>query len=159
MLVLFDLDGTLISLYMDSPDHAYDRWQVLPGRRERLAQLQANGHQLGIVTNQAGVAFGYVTEDQVNEKLAEVVQALGIPQNTPIAVCFAHPDASLLQYRSPSEVARRKPSGRMIRELIGQYPAQTVHGVVYIGDLPDDAAAAADANVLFVPAGVFFSPG
>ena len=56
MLVLFDLDGTLISSYMEAPDRRYDAREVLPGRREKLARLLIEGHRVGIATNQAGVA-------------------------------------------------------------------------------------------------------
>jgi D-glycero-D-manno-heptose 1,7-bisphosphate phosphatase len=155
MLFLFDLDGTLISSYMDAPGRAYERWEVLPGRRERLAQLVADGHQLGIVTNQGRVAFGRATEEQANDKLAAVLRALDLPASTPIAVCFAHPNARLRRYRDPVEAARRKPSGAMIRELMAQYPAAA--GVVYVGDRPEDEGAALDAGVTFVPAEIFFS--
>jgi D-glycero-D-manno-heptose 1,7-bisphosphate phosphatase len=157
MLFLFDIDGTLISSYMDSLDREYDRWKVLPGRRQRLNQLLAEGHQLGVVTNQAGVAFGYVTEDQVHAKLRKVLGSLNLPETTPIAVCFAHPKARSPQYRDPSEVSRRKPSGAMIRELISRYPDDAADGVLYIGDRPEDAEAAANAGVQFVPADTFFS--
>ncbi len=159
MLIIFDVDGTLITSYMESADRAYERWQVLPGRRERLAQLLTEGHQIAIVTNQAGVAFGHVTEEQVEAKLTAVLEALDLPYTTSIAVCFAHPKARLSRYRAPTEVARRKPSGEMIRELIRQYPEAAADGIVYVGDRPEDAEAAADASVPFVPAEVFFSEG
>jgi D-glycero-D-manno-heptose 1,7-bisphosphate phosphatase len=157
MLLLFDLDGTLISSYMETPGRAYERWEVLPGRRERLAQLAADGHQLGIVTNQGRVAFGGATEEQAQDKLAAVLHALNLPASTPIAVCFAHPHARLRKYRDPAAAARRKPSGAMIRELMAEYPAAAAAGVVYVGDRPEDEGAAQDAGVSFVPAEVFFS--
>ena len=36
MLYAFDLDGTLISSYMDNPGKDYHTWSVLPGRVEML---------------------------------------------------------------------------------------------------------------------------
>jgi len=41
MLILFDLDGTLISAYMDNPDRQYHRWHILSGRRELLAHFES----------------------------------------------------------------------------------------------------------------------
>jgi D-glycero-D-manno-heptose 1,7-bisphosphate phosphatase len=158
MLILFDLDGTLISSYMDVPDRNYNQWEVLPGRKERIAKLLHAGHQLGIVTNQAGVAFGHVTEDEVYARLAEVIQAVELPLDTPIAVSFAHAKARIPRYRDLKAVRRRKPSGLMIRELMQQFPDAAADGVIYVGDRPDDEGAAADAGVAFVPADTFFDP-
>ncbi|HEX6292126.1 MAG TPA: HAD-IIIA family hydrolase [Herpetosiphonaceae bacterium] len=156
MLILFDVDDTLISSYMDTPDRSYDHWQVLPGRRQRIAQLMADGHQLGIVTNQAGVAFGHVTEAQVHAKLSAVAEALDLPATTPIAVCFTHPQARMPEYRDRGDETCRKPSGAMIRELMACYPAAAAEGVLYVGDRPDDREAARDAGATFVPATAFF---
>jgi D-glycero-D-manno-heptose 1,7-bisphosphate phosphatase len=76
--------------------------------------------------------------------------ALDLPLSTPVRVCYAHATAILLRYRDPIEVARRKPSGAMIRELAALYPQQAAQGVVYVGDRPEDEAAARDAGVTFV---------
>lgn len=157
MLILFDLDGTLITSYMDLPNRDYHVWQVLPGRRERLAQLRAAGHRLGIATNQAGVAFGHISEDDVRRKIAAVLRALELPADTPVEVCFGHPHARVLSYRSPDQIACRKPSGAMLRELIAAFPQAAAEGVIYVGDRPDDVGAARDAGVTFVPAATFFS--
>ena len=155
-LFIFDMDGTLISSYMDAPNRRYATWHVLPGRREMLAELRKQGHRVGIATNQAGVAFGHVTESQVTRKIEAVLIALGLPEDTPVAVCFAHPHAKAHRYRNPVEVARRKPSGSMLRELI---EATSMHeDVVYVGDQPDDRRAARDAHVAFRLADDFFIP-
>jgi D-glycero-D-manno-heptose 1,7-bisphosphate phosphatase len=156
MLIIFDLDGTLITSYMDLPDRDYHTWEVLPGRRERLAELLVAGHQLGIATNQAGVAFGHVTEDEVYARLRDVLRALDLPADTPVRACFGHPKARLTRYRSAEQVRCRKPDGQMLREIMSQYPAAATEGVIYVGDRPDDEGAAQDAGVQFVPADVFF---
>jgi D-glycero-D-manno-heptose 1,7-bisphosphate phosphatase len=157
MLYLFDLDGTLITSYMDRPDRDFAQWAPLPGRSTRLAELRAAGHQVGLVTNQAGVAFGHVSEADVSAKLAAVLAALDLPLSTPVRVAHAHASARIAHYRDPAEVARRKPSGAMIRELMLLYPEQAAQGVVYVGDRPEDKAAAADARVRFVWAHDFFA--
>ena len=86
MLFLFDLDSTLISSYMDAPGRAYQSWHVLPGRVERLATLRAAGHTVGIVTNQAGVAFGFIREADFEAKIALALERLELPPDTPVAV-------------------------------------------------------------------------
>ncbi len=150
------MDGTLISSYMDTPHRRYATWQVLPGRTDMLRTLREQGHRVAIATNQAGVAFGHVTESQVARKIDAVLAALSLPADTPVAMCMAHPHAKAYRYRNPVEVARRKPSGAMLRELM-----ETVgihEGVVYVGDQPDDRRAARDARVSFQLADDFFLP-
>lgn len=153
-LIICDVDGTLISSYMDTPRHRYNEWAVLPGRAEHLSALQEQGQRIALATNQAGVAFGYVTEAQVWRKLAAVLVALRLPTDTPMAVCFAHPSAKAYKYRTPVEVARRKPSGTMLHEImaaVGVYDA-----VFYVGDRPEDRQAARHAGVGFRWADEFF---
>lgn len=154
MLFIFDLDGTLISSYMDSPKKRYDDWQVLPGRGETLAALRAAGHTIAIATNQAGVAFSYVTESHARRKIASAITALGLPAETPVAVCFAHPQARSFRYRQPAELARRKPHGAMLRELM--MATDDRENVIYIGDKVEDRQAARDAGVRFTWASDFF---
>jgi D-glycero-D-manno-heptose 1,7-bisphosphate phosphatase len=156
MLVIFDLDGTLISSYMDEPDQDYGRWHVLPGRRERLAELLTTGHTVGIVTNQGGVGLGYTPEEQAHAKIAQALDTLGLPPDTTIAVCFGHVESQDPRYNHPEVVARRKPSGIMIREVIAAQPTAAAAGVIYVGDRPEDQAAANDAGVPFIHAAQYF---
>jgi D-glycero-D-manno-heptose 1,7-bisphosphate phosphatase len=146
MLYLFDLDGTLITSYMDRADREFHAWELLPGRAERLAQLRSEEgeyHTIQLVSNQGGVAFGLVSEEDVQRKIAEVADALGyaaawiwdgspeqpreISLDRPASmlpsigvlecyVCYADSRAKLPQYRQGAE--RRKPSGQMIREAL-----------------------------------------
>jgi D-glycero-D-manno-heptose 1,7-bisphosphate phosphatase len=179
MLYLFDLDGTLISSYMDESGRAYYTWRVLPGRRETLAQLMADGHRIGIVTNQAGVAFGHITPADVEQRLEAVYHALGCFQGLwlhvgPIShrtlssallaepartlhvyACYAHPKSRDARYRDPVQLARRKPSGQMIREAMSDAQA-TAGDTIYVGDRPEDETAARDAGVAFRWANAFF---
>jgi len=154
-LYVFDMDGTLISSYMDVPGKRYASWTVLPGRVEALRALREQGEQIAIVTNQAGVAFGHVTESGVRRKIAAVVAALGLPADTPVAVCFAHPQAKSYRYNNPTAVARRKPSGAMLREIVEK--TGSCDDVTYVGDKPEDRAAARDASISFRQADDFFA--
>jgi D-glycero-D-manno-heptose 1,7-bisphosphate phosphatase len=149
-MFLFDLDGTLIESYMERKDKDYQRVALLPGRAEKLRQLLEAGHTLGIVTNQAGIAFGYNTEAEAHDKIQRSILALGLPADTRYAVCFAHPKSRDPRYNDASEVARRKPSGAMILEL-----AQGGN-VVFVGDMDTDQQAAANAGVAFQWAEEFF---
>lgn len=157
MLILFDLDGTLISAYMDNPDRQYHRWQLLSGRRELLTQLRTGGHQLGIVTNQGGVGLGFVTQTAFYRKIGLVLEDLELPTDLPVAVCFAHPNAPRKQYRLPEQLARRKPNPGMILELANAFSEQATKGVLYVGDRHEDRQAARAAGADFAYADHYFA--
>ena len=167
MLYLFDLDGTLITSYMDAADRNYNIWEVLPGRSERIETLLAAGNRVGIVTNQAGVAHGHISEGDVRAKLHQVATALGFEGVTihdggvahmtgagelPVWVCYDDARGRDPRYRRGA--GRRKPSGAMIREAMGEF---ATYGVLYVGDREEDYAAARDAGgVSFQWAHIFF---
>lgn len=154
MLYIFDLDDTLVLGYVNGG--GFDEVKLLPGRKKKLSALQTS-NEIAIVTNQGGVAFGYHTEAQVWIKLHRVLEELGLPHTTPIAVCFDHPKATDPRYNNPAEIARRKPSGAMIKEIMADtVEVYALNGVLYVGDRPDDFSAAADAGVNFMWTKEFF---
>jgi HAD superfamily hydrolase (TIGR01662 family) len=158
MLYCFDLDGTIISSYLDNSDKNYHTWHLLPGRRERLLKLVSQGNRIAIATNQAGVAYGYIKEYDFFIKIGKVFYKLGVTM--PYYVCFAHPDSELVSdsgfpYNDPIQVARRKPSGAMIHEAMRELNYAPVE-TVYIGDLDSDRLAAENAGVTFLYANEFF---
>lgn len=168
MLYLFDLDGTLISSYMDNPDRDYHSlvmlvggepagvtWQPLPGRGRRIRELRDAGHIVGVVSNQAGVAFGLISERDWEVKIADVCHRLRLDWQA-VFVCFADARSRDPRYNDPAQVARRKPSGAMIREAMQRYaysPADTL----FVGDRPEDEQAARDAGVAFQWAEDYFN--
>src|SRR5580765_4916970 len=156
MMYLFDLDDTLISGYMDSPTKDYADWHVLPRRRKIISELLQAGHVVAIVTNQGGVAFGYVDKAACDHKLERALHELGLveprwdgsPRPPLVFVCI-HDVRDKAPYNDPDEAMRRKPSDAMIRKAIADYPRAAAKGVVYVGDREEDRAAADDAGVLF----------
>jgi D-glycero-D-manno-heptose 1,7-bisphosphate phosphatase len=154
-LYIFDLDGTLIEGYINPPQ-PFERVEPLPQRAAKLAALRADGHIIAIATNQGGVAFGYNSEKDVRAKFARALEALGLPDNTHIAFCFSDARSKDARYNKPEDVARRKPSGAMLREIMAAFPDAAAKGVFYVGDRPEDQAAAADAGVPFMWAADFF---
>lgn len=155
MLYLFDLDGTLITSYMDNPDKSYHVWEPLPGRAARLGALRGAGHRVGVVTNQAGVAFGYVSErDWTQRKLPAVCSEFGLlPQE--VAYCLSHPKGKF-PWNKHSECARRKPSPLMIEELMVAMDADR-DDTLFVGDMESDRQAASAAGVEYYDAADFFS--
>lgn len=154
MLYLFDLDGTLISSYMDNPDHSYSNWRVLPRRADRLAELRKADNHVGVITNQAGVGLGYIKEDDWYKKSAQVCVALGL-QPEEIFVAFGHKDAKP-PYNTPGEVARRKPAPMMLIEAMEHF-GEAAEDTFFVGDHATDEAAAHAAGVMYWRAENFFA--
>jgi histidinol phosphatase-like enzyme len=59
-------------------------------------------------------------------------------------------------YNDPIQAARRKPSGVILREAMHDYREAARHGVLYVGDRPEDRATAVNAGVTFQWAHIFF---
>lgn len=163
MLYLFDLDGTLVSNYMDNPDKDYDVWDILPGRKARLQQLLLRGDTACIITNQGGVAFGHVTEYQADTKLDEAVRRLGLAPTRSdgslprriVYACYHHEQGTVEQWNNILAV-RRKPNPDMLHEAILDHPEAARLGVLMVGDRQEDYDAAQAAGVPFQWAHVFF---
>ncbi len=153
-LIIFDLEGTLISSYMKNPDREYHRWHLLPGRAERLRQLQAEGWVIGVASNQAGVAFGHIVEADFQRKIAEVAEQLGVQFE--YRVCYHHQRATISVYRDPLAVLRRKPGGAMLAELIAQHRAAAYRQCLYVGDAEEDEQAAQHVAIPFIWSWHFF---
>ncbi len=137
--VLFDRDGTLV---LDVPYNGDPKRVVpVPGARTALARLRSAGVRLGVVSNQSGVARGFVSEKQVAAVNRRVEELLG-----PLdywAVCLHHPDEAC---------ACRKPEPGLVfaaARALGTRPERCA----VVGDIgPDvEAALAAGARAILVP--------
>jgi len=148
MLHIFDLDGTLIESYIN-PKRPFARVAALPRRVEVLASLRQHGHTIAIATNQGGVAFGYNTEVEVQDKLSRALNALGLEPDMFVAVCYSDRRSRDPAYNQAADCARRKPSGAMLREAMAARPDAAREGVLYVGDRSEDEQAAQDAGVPF----------
>ncbi len=137
--VLFDRDGTIVVDVPYNGDPA--RVQPMPGAREVLDALRSRGIRVGVVTNQSGIARGYVTREQVDSVNARVEELLG-----PFDVWEVCP------HGNDDGCGCRKPGPGMVLSAcarLGLHPAE----VAVIGDIGADmgAAAAAGARAVLVP--------
>lgn len=147
-LALLDRDGTLIR---DVPFlNDAERVELLPGVGEGLAELQAAGFALAIVTNQQGVGLGYLTRQEmiaVNQKLFRALAPFGV-RISRVYYC-PHTAADLCDCR--------KPGAAMIRRALQDFrlPGERT---VMIGDTAADieAGAAAGCRTIRVGDGVTF---
>jgi heptosyltransferase II len=134
-----DRDGTIIEDLGYLGDPADIRF--LPGAIEALGTLQRAGYRLILVTNQAGVARGLITEAdvrRVNDRLATLLAEAGAPLEG-MYYCPHHPEHGPPEYRRDCDCRKPKPGmiHRAIRDL-GLDPARSV----VIGDHVSDPALA-----------------
>ena len=134
-----DRDGTIIEDlgYLGDPD----RIQFIPGAQDALRALQASGYRLIVVTNQAGVARGLITEAdvrRVNQRLQELLADAGIALDG-IYYCPHHPDAGPPEYRQAC--AARKPGPGMIERARNDFGLDLGRSVI-VGDHSSDAETA-----------------
>jgi histidinol-phosphate phosphatase family protein len=140
--VLLDRDGTLV---VDVPYNGDpERVVVMPGAWEAVERLRAAGVLTAVVSNQSGVARGYVGVEQVeavNRRVEELLGPLG-----PWLYCVHGPWEGC---------GCRKPAPGLIEAAAGALGVEPAECVV-IGDVGSDveAARAAGAGAVLVPTAV-----
>ena len=110
--VFLDRDDTIVDDpgYIRSPEQL----RLIPGAAEALKQLRKMGYLLVIVTNQSGVARGFVTEEQLENIHQELKKQLAA-ENAMIDglyYCPYHPDGDLKDFSIESNL--RKPNAGML---------------------------------------------
>jgi len=136
--LFFDLAGTLVK--MDDtrqlplgPDGKIVV-ELMPGVAEKLRPIR--DHLFFVITNQAGIARGRLSPEQVEAAIAELDRQLG-DILTGWQIC-PHDDGDRCECR--------KPKGAMLTELGATYGVDMA-GSTMIGDQEVDAAAARAAGV------------
>jgi D-glycero-D-manno-heptose 1,7-bisphosphate phosphatase len=134
-----DRDGTIIEDlgYLGDPDQI----RLIPGAVEALQALQRAGYRLILITNQAGVARGLITErdvQRVNDGLMQRLAAEGIRFDG-VFYCPHHPEQGPPEYRIACDC--RKPGPGMIRQAVEAYGLDPGRSVV-IGDHSTDTMIA-----------------
>ena len=151
-LIIFDVDGTLVTTKSGATFRkTADDWQWLPGRKEKLLQLEKEGIQTALASNQGGVAFGYFSHASIIHELYNLVDEANIGC---VRWCETHPNAPIQEYRVDSN--RRKPGPGMLDEII-KYFDMSKPDTLMVGDRPEDEQAAQNAGVAYMDAETFFS--
>ena len=140
-----DLDGTVRDT-RSGRVHPVKPWDqvVLPNVAERLREYRDGGHLIVGVTNQGGVAFGYLSEEDVlaiNRRLREELLP-GLFDD--VLYCPHHPRGSVVAYRR--DCPGRKPNAGMA------HTARDRHGIdlagsIMVGDMPTDQEFAMKAGI------------
>ena len=142
--VFFDRDGVL------NEDLGWvgsiERFNWIPGAKDAVRTVTDAGFHAFVVTNQAGVARGRYTEQDVtalHHWMADELRAGGGTIDD-LRICPIHPQASVLEYQGISN--QRKPEPGMILDLIKKWEVKMEKSFL-VGDKDTDLQAAARANI------------
>ena len=150
MLIIFDKDGTLIGNFNNRPANSIEEQQLLPGVAEKCAELRAQGHDLAVASNQGGVAYGLISQD---EAAALVAHAAGLIGSRLFLFCPHHPKGANPHYAIECDC--RKPRPGMLLQLMWRAKAAPADTIM-VGDSESDRQAAEAAGVAFAYAKDFF---
>jgi len=136
--VFVDRDGTMIEDvgYLRRPEQV----KLLPGAADGLRMFQSAGFVIAAVSNQAGLARGYLDEGQfraVHERFMAVMDEIGVELSA-CYYCAYYGNGSVSQYRKTSD-ARKPGPGMLLRagHSLGVYLRLSW----MIGDKWDDVSA------------------
>ena len=141
--VFIDRDGTISEEvgYLDHPS----RFRLLPGAAEAVRLLNESGWLAIVVTNQAGVAYGYFPEEMigaVHDRMKEELESAGARLDA-IYYCAHHPTIGHPPYRLDCDC--RKPKPGLIHRALGDFDIDLSQSWV-IGDRYVDIELAANAG-------------
>lgn len=133
-----DRDGVLNDDlgYVGTPE----RFHWLPGAMAAVKRLNDEGFYVFVVTNQAGVARGFYTENDVRSLHAHMQAELRVTgaHVDDIRYCPHHPDGTVAGYAKAC--AWRKPGAGMIDDLLTQWPVEIADSFL-VGDKDSDLEA------------------
>jgi D-glycero-D-manno-heptose 1,7-bisphosphate phosphatase len=152
-LIAFDVDGTLVTTKSEETFRKTpDDWKWLPGRLHTLKLLRYRGVRIAVCTNQGGVAFGYMKQEDILKELTRMIKEAGIVPGG-LYICYTHPKATILEYRLEDD--RRKPGPGMLHDAMDDFEAEP-EDTLFIGDRPEDEQAAQAAKCHFIWSDQFF---
>jgi D-glycero-D-manno-heptose 1,7-bisphosphate phosphatase len=142
--IFFDRDGVL------NDDRGYvgtpDRFTWIEGSRECVKLVNDYGAFAFVVSNQAGVAHGYYSEDDVRSLHAHMqadLAAIGAHIDE-FCYCPFHEKAKVEGYRRASRF--RKPEPGMLLDLLARWPVDPDRSLM-VGDQETDLEAARRAGI------------
>lgn len=142
-----DRDGTIIEEvgYIGSPDGV----QLIPGAVDAIKSFRKMGYAIVVVSNQSGVARGYMSEEdvkEVNARVLELFMGEGAMIDA-IYYCPHHPDSDADRYRIDCDC--RKPKPGMILRATDEFNIDLSKSVM-IGDKYTDVLVGKNLDLFSV---------
>jgi D-glycero-D-manno-heptose 1,7-bisphosphate phosphatase len=142
--VFLDRDGTIIEDvgYLNSPQHI----KFLPGSIEAIRKLNAAGYKVVVITNQAGIARGLVTEamlQTIDKVLHKWILTSGAHLDG-IYYCPHHPEHGFYPYKQACTC--RKPHPGLIKKAAKDLKLDLGQSFM-VGDKETDIEAGKRAGV------------
>lgn len=142
--IFLDRDGVINK----EKDYVYKKadFEFIDGVFEALTYFQAQGYLLFIITNQAGIARGYYTEEDfliLNDWMLQQFASQGI-RITKVYFSPFHPDYGAGKYKKDSFC--RKPNPGMILQAKEEFNINLAESIL-IGDKETDIEAGINAGI------------
>jgi len=151
-ILFLDRDGTLNRSLGGRPPNTLQEVELLPGVAAVLSERVEQGWLLVIVSNQGGVAGGYVSEEDVRAVQQRVVELLQVPVAASY-FCPHMPGGRVTEYAI--DCPNRKPRPGFILTALERFGARA-EDCMFVGDSSTDRLAAQAAGVAFRWADLFF---
>ena len=137
-IVLLDRDGTLIEEvgYLSDPA----RLKEIPGAAESLRRLAREGYAIAVVSNQAGLAKGKISEEQskaVHRAFVEYFRSRGVEFDA-VEYCPHHPEGIVERYRRTCRC--RKPMPGLARRIMRRMALPASCRAWVVGDKMSDVS-------------------
>ncbi len=136
--IFLDRDGTLV--YPRHFPSNSSELALYPEIETGLRRLQTAGFRLIVATNQPGIAFGHLTEaqlQQMNQQIKKELGRLGVRLDG-IYYCPHHPQGSISEWTMRCDC--RKPQPGMLRRASADHHVD-LHQSWMVGDILDDIEA------------------
>lgn len=143
-VVFLDRDGTIIE-EMGYINH-FSRIRPLPEAIEAIKLFRDHGYKIVVLTNQAGVARGYFTEEaliEMNHYMLQQFESAGAKIDA-LYYCPHHPEGKVEKYRIDCNC--RKPKTGLIEKAINELNL-TLEEAWMIGDRMSDIELAERAGI------------
>lgn len=135
--LFLDLDGTIIKPKGNREfPNAPDDYEYIPGILQKIKEYSDNGYYICIVSNQGGIASGYITHDFMTERLARISQ--DIEQYIRASVNYT--------YCPKFDDYSRKPNPGMAYTMALQLDLNLSESIM-VGDKGDDKGFAINAGI------------
>ena len=158
--LILDLDGTVRrsksgKTFIDGPEDI----ELMPGIEEKIWSFRNDGFLILGASNQAGVAYGYKTEDIIGDEVDVMVALFKENPFHAIKTCLCHEKGSVAPYNHRSLC--RKPSIGMLVLLENDLYEYGViidwDNSLFVGDREEDEACANNAGVPFMHVDAFLN--